>query len=54
MLCSSFDGERANAAAAIAAMAERNSLTIIELIYGKKSTGRIIDSLRGLLMTKLH
>jgi hypothetical protein len=34
MFGSSFDGERANAARAIAAMAEKKRLTIIELIYG--------------------
>jgi hypothetical protein len=34
MLGSSFDGERANAARMIAAMAEKKRLTIIELIYG--------------------
>ena len=34
MLSSSFDGERANAARMIAAMAEKKKLTIVELIYG--------------------
>jgi hypothetical protein len=37
MLGSSFDGERANAARAIASMAERKKLTITELIYGHVS-----------------
>jgi hypothetical protein len=37
MLGSSFDGERANAARAIASMAERKKLTITELIYGPVS-----------------
>ena len=34
MLGSSFDGERANAARMIAAMADKKKLTITELIYG--------------------
>ncbi len=34
MLGSSFDGERANAARMIAAMAEKKQLTITELVYG--------------------
>ena len=34
MLGSSFDGERANAARMISAMAEKKNLTITELIYG--------------------
>jgi len=37
MLGSSFDGERANAARMIAAMAEKKKLTITELIYGSPS-----------------
>ena len=40
MLGSSFDGERANAARMIAAMAEKNKLTIVELIYGKGAAPR--------------
>jgi hypothetical protein len=31
---SSFDGERANAARMISAMAEKHGLTVVELIYG--------------------
>ena len=34
MLGSSFDGERANAARMISAMAEKQKLTVVELIYG--------------------
>jgi hypothetical protein len=34
MLGSSFDGERANAARLISAMAEKQNLTVLELIYG--------------------
>jgi hypothetical protein len=34
MLGSSFDGERANAARMISAMAEKQGLTVVELIYG--------------------
>jgi hypothetical protein len=34
MLGSSFDGERANAARMIAAMAEKQKLTVVELVYG--------------------
>jgi hypothetical protein len=34
MLGSSFDGERANAARMISAMAEKQRLTVVELIYG--------------------
>ena len=37
MLGSSFDGERANAARMISAMAEKQSLTIVELIYGARA-----------------
>ncbi len=37
MLGSSFDGERANAARMISAMAEKKNLTITELIYGALS-----------------
>lgn len=37
MLGSSFDGERANAARMISAMAEKKKLTITELIYGASS-----------------
>ena len=37
MLGSSFDGERANAARMIQAMAEKAGLTIAELIYGTSS-----------------
>jgi len=37
MLGSSFDGERANAARMISAMAEKKNLTITELIYGASS-----------------
>lgn len=37
MLGSAFDGERANAARMIAAMAEKKKLTIPELIYGTAS-----------------
>lgn len=37
MLGSSFDGERANAARMIAAMAEKKRLTIVDLIYGVSS-----------------
>lgn len=37
MLGSSFDGERANAARMIAAMAEKKKLTIVDLIYGVSS-----------------
>ncbi|WP_158268089.1 hypothetical protein [Bradyrhizobium sp. MOS002] len=36
MLGSSFDGERANAARVISAMAEKHGLTIVELIYGAR------------------
>lgn len=38
MLGSSFDGERANAARMIAAMAEKKKLTIVDLVYGSNST----------------
>jgi hypothetical protein len=37
MLGSAFDGERANAARLIAAMAEKQKLTIVELIFGVRS-----------------
>jgi len=37
MLGSSFDGERANAARMIAAMAEKKKLTIVDLVYGAPS-----------------
>jgi hypothetical protein len=37
MLGSSFDGERANAARMISAMAERQGLTVVELIYGARA-----------------
>lgn len=37
MLGSSFDGERTNAARAIAAMAERHKLTITELVFGNST-----------------
>jgi hypothetical protein len=37
MLGSSFDGERANAARMIAAMAEKKKLTIVDLVYGGSS-----------------
>ena len=37
MLGSSFDGERANAARMIAAMAEKQRLTVVELIYGARA-----------------
>jgi hypothetical protein len=37
MLGSSFDGERANAARMIAAMAEKKKLTIVDLVYGVSS-----------------
>jgi hypothetical protein len=37
MLGSSFDGERANAARMISAMAEKQGLTVIELIYGARA-----------------
>ena len=42
MLGSAFDGERANAARMIQAMAEKKSLTIVELIYasGRQKTTR--------------
>lgn len=40
MLGSSFDGERANAARMIAAMAEKNKITIVELIYGSSAYRR--------------
>jgi hypothetical protein len=40
MLGSSFDGERANAARMIAAMAEKNRVTIVELIYGSSAPRR--------------
>lgn len=40
MLGSSFDGERANAARMISAMAEKKNLTIVELIYGKGAIPR--------------
>lgn len=38
MLGSSFDGERANAARAIASMAEKSKLSIVELVYGSQPT----------------
>ena len=37
MLGSSFDGERANAARMISAMAEKRRLTVVELIYGARA-----------------
>jgi hypothetical protein len=37
MLGSSFDGERANAARMISAMAEKQGLTVVELIYGVRA-----------------
>jgi hypothetical protein len=37
MLGSSFDGERANAARMISAMAEKRRLTVAELIYGARA-----------------
>ena len=37
MLGSSFDGERANAARMISAMAERHGLTVVELISGVRA-----------------
>jgi hypothetical protein len=37
MLGSSFDGERANAARMISAMAEKQGLTVLELIYGPRA-----------------
>jgi hypothetical protein len=37
MLGSSFDGERANAARMISAMAENQGLTVVELIYGVRA-----------------
>jgi hypothetical protein len=40
MLGSSFDGERANAARMIAAMADKHKLTIVELIYGESAPQR--------------
>lgn len=40
MLGSSFDGERANAARMIASMAEKQGLTIVELIYGDRAPKR--------------
>ncbi len=40
MLGSSFDGERANAARMISAMAERKKVTIPELVFGPGSSPR--------------
>ena len=37
MLGSSFDGERANAARMISAMAEKRKITIVELVYGPQT-----------------
>jgi hypothetical protein len=37
MLGSSFDGERANAARMISAMAEKQRMTVVELIYGARA-----------------
>jgi hypothetical protein len=37
MLGSSFDGERANAGRMISAMAEKQGLTVVELIYGART-----------------
>lgn len=51
MLGSSFDGERANAARMISSMAERQGLTIVELIYGdaapQRSKSRAKPSQKG-------
>jgi hypothetical protein len=40
MLGSSFDGERANAARLISAMAEKKGQTVVELIYGVRAQER--------------
>jgi hypothetical protein len=37
MLGSSFNGERANVARVISAMAEKRRLTVVELIYGARA-----------------